>query len=186
MKLIIGLGNPEKKYKKTRHNIGWRAADIIIGKNAWKENKKFDALLSEIKINNTKIIVAKPLTYMNNSGITVQKISKYYKIKKQDILVICDDIDLLIGTLRLRESGSSGGHRGLQSVLSFLKTKNIARLKIGVAEKKSGKQSIASEKYILKQPSYEAEKIIKKSLKKIPEIIKYWIKGEKNASFNAL
>jgi len=182
MKLIVGLGNPGEEYSKTRHNTGFRALDILADKKNFKQDDKFNALILDTKINKTKVILAKPQTFMNNSGNAVGKIARYYKIKKEDILIIYDDIDLLIGTIRLRLDGSSGGHRGMDSVLHALRTEKIARLKIGIAEKKTGKQKTTSENYILKAPSKDAEKIIKKSLKQIPEIIFEWIKGAKKTT----
>lgn len=177
MKLIIGLGNPGEQYEKTRHNIGFVAVEVLSKKGEWKEKSKLNSLICETKIGSSKIILAKPQTFMNNSGGAVCKIAKFYKIKNQDILIACDDVDLMAGTIRLRDEGSDGGHKGLGSVLQSLKTKKIARLKIGVAEKKTGKQNIPSEKYILERPSEKAEKILKQSLKKIPEIVEFWIKG---------
>lgn len=175
MKLIIGLGNPGEEYKTTRHNTGFRAVDALVDKNNWKQDDKFNAEIADAKIGKAKVILAKPQTFMNKSGEAVGKIARYYKIKKDDILIIYDDIDLLTGTLRLRPSGSSGGHQGMQSVLGALKTEDVARLKIGIAEKKTGKQRVSSEDYILKPASKEGEKIIKKSLKKISEIIEQWL-----------
>ena len=181
--LIVGLGNPGKTYEKTRHNVGFFTLEILYKKlfgfhnfSEFKEEKKFKALVSK-KVPN-EIILAKPLTFMNNSGDAVGKIARFYKIKKQDILIIFDDIDLMIGTLRLRQEGSSGGHRGMESVIARLKTEKIARLKIGIAEKKAGKQRVSSEDYILKPASKDAEKILKKSLKQVPDIVEEWLVGE--------
>ena len=178
MKLIIGLGNPGEQYKNQRHNTGFRALDELADKKSFKQNDKFNALISDSKIGKSKVILAKPLTFMNNSGDAVGKIARFYKIKKQDILIIFDDIDLMIGTLRLRQEGSSGGHRGIESVIATLKTEKIARLKIGIAEKKAGKQRVSSEDYILKPASKDAEKILKKSLKQVPDIVEEWLVGE--------
>jgi PTH1 family peptidyl-tRNA hydrolase len=177
MKLIIGLGNPGEDYEKTRHNTGFRAVDVLADKDDWKMNDKFNAEIAEVKIGKSKIILAKPQTFMNKSGDAVGKITRYYKIKKEDILIIFDDIDLLTGTLRLRPDGSSGGHQGMQSVLTSLKSEKIARLKIGVAETKTGKQRISSEDYILKPASKAGEAKIKKSLKLTEEIIELWLSG---------
>jgi peptidyl-tRNA hydrolase, PTH1 family len=182
MKLVIGLGNPGKEYEKTRHNIGFVAVEILSQQKEWKEKSKFNSLICETKIGSSKIILAKPQTFMNNSGDATSKIAKFYKIKNQDILIICDDIDLMAGTLRLRQEGSNGGHKGLESVLLSLKTQKIARIKIGVAEKKTCKQNIPSEKYILKKPSEKTEKILKQSLKKIPEIVEFWARGGNNTT----
>ncbi|MBI1961404.1 MAG: aminoacyl-tRNA hydrolase [Parcubacteria group bacterium] len=177
MKLIIGLGNPGEKYEKTRHNTGFHAVDVLAGKNNWKASGKLNAEIAEIKIGKAKILLAKPQTFMNNSGQAAAKLARFYKIKKEDILVIYDDIDLVAGVLRLRPEGSSGGHQGMQSVLSSLKTDSIARLKIGIAEKSGGKQKISSENYVLKPPSKTAEAAIKKSLTLMPEVVEQWIAG---------
>jgi peptidyl-tRNA hydrolase, PTH1 family len=177
MKLIVGLGNPGKDYEKTRHNTGFRAVDVLVEKNDWKDIDKFNAEIAETKIEKSKVILAKPLTFMNKSGDAVGKIARYYKIKKEDILIVFDDIDLLVGTLRLRPDGSSGGHQGMQSILTSLKSDKIARLKIGVADQKTGKQRTSSEDYILKPASKGGELKIKKSLKLIPEIVNEWLSG---------
>ncbi|MAG29197.1 aminoacyl-tRNA hydrolase [bacterium] len=177
MKLIIGLGNPGKEYEKTRHNTGFRAVDVLVDKGDWKMNDKFNAEIAETKIGKSKTILAKPQTFMNKSGDAVGKIARYYKIKKENILIIFDDIDLLVGTLRLRPDGSSGGHQGMQSVLTSLKSDKIARLKIGVADQKAGKQRISSEDYILKPPSKSGEIKLKKSLKLVVDIIDEWLSG---------
>ncbi len=177
MKLIIGLGNPGAPYEKTRHNTGFHAVDVLAGKNKWKLSDKLNAEITETKIGKTKVTLAKPQTFMNNSGLAASKLARFYKIKREDILVIHDDIDLVAGTLRLRPVGSSGGHQGMQSVLSSLKSDNVARLKIGIAEKKGGKQKLASEDYVLKSPSKQAEATIKKSLKLVPELVESWIGG---------
>ncbi|MBI2050515.1 MAG: aminoacyl-tRNA hydrolase [Parcubacteria group bacterium] len=182
MKLIIGLGNPGKQYEKTRHNSGCMAVDVLAGKNKWKMADKFSAEIAEVKIGKAKILLAKPQTFMNNSGQAAGKLARFYKIKKEDILVIYDDIDLVAGVLRLRPSGSSGGHQGMQSVLSSLKTDSIARLKIGIAEKFGGKQKVSSENYVLKPPSKTAEAVIKKSLALVPEMVESWIGGAMNTT----
>jgi len=182
MKLIIGLGNPGEEHEKQRHNTGFLAVDTLADKKSFKQDDKLNALIADAKLGKSKVLLAKPQTFMNKTGDSAGKIARYYKIKKEDILIIYDDIDLLIGTLRLRPDGSSGGHQGMESILSALKTDKIARLKIGIAEKKAGKQRVSSEDYILKPPSKEGEKIIKKSLKKVPEIVEEWIAGTKTTT----
>ncbi len=185
MKLIIGLGNPGKQYEKTRHNSGFMAVDVLAGKTNWKAADKFQAEIRETKIEKHKVILAKPQTFMNNSGIAAAKLARFYKIKKEDILVIYDDIDLIVGTLRLRPEGSAGGHQGMQSVLQALKTEKIARLKIGIAEKSGGKQKVSSEDYVLKPPSKRAAETIKKSLALVPGIVEQWIGGAMTTTINA-
>lgn len=182
MKLIIGLGNPGEQYEKTRHNTGFRAVDVLAAHDGWKLSEKFSAEIAETKINNAKVLLAKPQTFMNNSGQAAAKLVRFYKIKKEDVLIIHDDIDLVVGTLRLRPHGSSGGHQGMQSVLSSLESETIARLKIGIAEKRGGKQKVSSESYVLAHPSKAAEATIKKSLALAPEVVERWIGGERTTT----
>jgi len=130
MKLVVGLGNPGKKYERTRHNVGFLvldalAKDLGIG---LKKNEQFHAISGA----STDVVLAKPQTFMNNSGLSVRAISKKHRIKPEDLLIVSDDLDMEIGKLRYREIGSSGGHRGLQSVIDQLKTNIFPRLKIGI------------------------------------------------------
>ena len=175
MKLIIGLGNPGSKYAPTRHNTGWRAVDVLAGNTKWQTDKKFRSQIVELNKDGAKIILAKPQTFMNESGQAVRLLTDYYKIPLTDVLVICDDIDLLLGETRWRGSGGSGGHNGLASVIAHLGTERFGRLRIGVAEEKTGKQDIPSEDYVLQPFSKNGEAIIKKSLATVPEIVKSWL-----------
>ena len=175
MKLIIGLGNPGKKYSSTRHNVGWRAVDILAGDAPWKESKKFNALLAELNLGGEKIMLAKPQTFMNKSGQAVQALASWYKVPLANILIIHDDLDLLAGTARLRTEGSSGGHNGLASIIESLATEKVSRLKIGIAEKQAGQQSVPAEVFVLQPPSSRAEAKIKKSLAEAPEIVRKWL-----------
>ncbi|MDZ4221562.1 MAG: aminoacyl-tRNA hydrolase, partial [Patescibacteria group bacterium] len=136
-------------------------------------------------VDGVKVMLAKPQTFMNNSGLAASKLARFYKIKKEDILIIYDDIDMVAGTLRLRHEGSDGGHRGLRSILQSLKSEKIARLKIGIAEKKGGKQRVSSEDYVLKPPSTSANGLIKKSLALVPEAVERWLNGEAAATLSA-
>jgi len=185
MKLIIGLGNPGDQYEKTRHNTGFHAVDILAGNDTWKMAGAFSAETIEMQIGKTKTLLAKPQTFMNNSGQVAAKLARFHKIKKEDVLIIYDDIDLIAGTLRLRPEGSSGGHQGMASILKSLKTEKISRLKIGIAEKLGGKQKIASEDYVLKPPSKSADAAIKKSLALVPKLVELWISGTATTTANA-
>lgn len=130
MKLIVGLGNPGKKYEKTRHNVGFLLLDYFLGDVIWQETS--DALVYEMKIGREKIIFVKPLSYMNISGIVVKKYLKYYKIPIENLLVIQDDIDIEIGKYKLKSHSSSGGHNGIQSIIDYLNSTDFLRIKIGV------------------------------------------------------
>jgi PTH1 family peptidyl-tRNA hydrolase len=123
VKLVVGLGNPGKEYEKTRHNVGWWVLDEVskeLGISFSRE--KFNSLYGETKLNGEKVFFLKPLTYMNRSGESVSRFARFFKIEPKDILVIYDDLDLPLGKVRLRLKGSSGGHRGVQSVIESLGT----------------------------------------------------------------
>ena len=132
MKLIVGLGNPDRQYLNTFHNLGFMAADKvakIFGVDFNKE--KFRAMIAEIGSGDSKIIIAKPTTYMNLSGESVREIAAFYKIDSKDILIIYDDFDLIKGFIRIRESGSAGTHNGMRNVIKELGTENFPRVRIG-------------------------------------------------------
>lgn len=134
MKLIVGLGNPDKKYDKTRHNVGFMVIDNYTGSNGY--SSKFNALYKEVNINGEKVLFIKPQTYMNNSGESVIKFVNYYNIDLCDILVVQDDIDLNMGKFRVKFNSSDGGHNGIKSIINCLGSKEFARLKIGVRNEK--------------------------------------------------
>ena len=139
MKVIIGLGNPGKKYEKTRHNIGFIAIDSLRKKlNISDEREKFQALISEKNIDGEKVIFLNPQTFMNLSGNSVIEIVNFYKLdSKKDIIVIYDDMDLPFGDIRIREKGSSGGHNGIKSIISHIGEEFI-RIKCGIGAKEKG------------------------------------------------
>lgn len=133
--LIAGLGNPGKKYHETRHNIGFMVVDFLADKFNKKFKKNVDTFRSAVfEYNSEEIILLKPTTYMNLSGIAVALGIRYYDIVLSNLLVICDDIDLKFGTIRIRAKGSDGGQKGLRSIISNLETKDFARLRIGVGD----------------------------------------------------
>lgn len=132
-KLIVGLGNPGARYEKTRHNIGWMALDAFAKKAGVEIMKSgFKGLYGEHKYWSEKVILLKPLTFMNLSGESVGPAAHFYKIDPAEILVVYDDMDLPTGKLRVRESGSAGGHNGMKSLIEVLGTQEFPRLRIGV------------------------------------------------------
>ncbi|MCJ7856222.1 aminoacyl-tRNA hydrolase [Lachnospiraceae bacterium NSJ-143] len=139
MKLIVGLGNPGKDYSGTRHNIGFAVIDEMSREYSIDVNKgKFKGVLGEGRIGGQKVLLLKPLTYMNLSGESVREVCDFYKIPVEDIIIIYDDISLPVGGLRIREKGSAGGHNGVKSIIAHLKTDEFARIKIGVGSKPDG------------------------------------------------
>lgn len=131
MRLVVGLGNPGRQYIQTRHNVGFMVVDKIIAGTSlkWELRPSWGASVAKYK----NVLYLKPMTYMNLSGSAVMVVSKYYKIPPADLLVIYDDKDLPLGTVRFRTQGSAGGHRGMQSIIGCLGTTEIARLKVGIA-----------------------------------------------------
>ena len=174
--LIVGLGNPEPKYDKTRHNIGFDAVDELA--KVWqldlKENKRFQGLFAEgVAAGGKKIRLLKPLTYMNRSGQSVRAVTDWYKLKPQSVLVVYDDMDLPVGRLRIRFTGSAGGHNGMKSIISHLGSKDFPRLRIGIGKSGGGKETVShvlgkfapAENKIVEEVLYVSVKAIELSLK---------------------
>jgi peptidyl-tRNA hydrolase, PTH1 family len=137
MKLIVGIGNPDKKYDFTRHNIGFSILDYYAKcYNVSFDKKKFNGLYAEFLVDGEKVLLLKPLSYVNLSGNVVKSYVDYFNIDVSDILIISDDLDMDFGKIRLRLSGSSGGHNGLRSIENCLGTKNYKRLKFGISNDK--------------------------------------------------
>jgi PTH1 family peptidyl-tRNA hydrolase len=138
MKLIVGLGNPDPEYQQTRHNIGFSFLDYVAKKidaNDFADDKKLNALVSKSKIDKFPVVLAKPLSYVNKSGEVVSKLAKFYKVKAKDIIVVQDDLDIEFGSFKNSFDKNSGGHKGINSIIKNLKTKEFYRLRIGVAVK---------------------------------------------------
>lgn len=136
MVIIAGLGNPEKKYDKTRHNIGFRLLDTLADRHHIDvAEKKHKGLIGKGVIAGEKVILVKPQTYMNLSGECIREVADYYKVAPEDILVLFDDIDLAPGTIRIRKKGSAGGHNGIKSIIAHLNSDNFPRLKFGVGDR---------------------------------------------------
>ena len=139
MKLIAGLGNPTKEYDGTRHNIGFMAVDALAREyRSTVDTLKHKALIGKGMIEGQKVILAKPVTYMNLSGEAVRAIAEYYKIPPEDIMIIYDDTTLDVGRMRIRKKGSAGGHNGIKSIIAHLGTTEFPRIKIGIGAKREG------------------------------------------------
>ncbi len=167
--IIVGLGNIGKEYEKTHHNIGFMMIDKIAKVNhiTFKLEKKFQALVGEYIYKGQKHLLIKPTTYMNNSGLAVKAIMDYYKADPCELFVLYDDLDLPTGTIRIRKSGSSGGHNGIKSIIQALQTETFARLRVGIAKK----QEMDTISYVLAKFTKEEMVLIDKVLEKIPRLI---------------
>lgn len=162
MKLIVGLGNPGKEYQNTKHNLGFMFIDYLESKYNLANEKKFkNSKVLETKINEEKIILAKPQTYMNLSGKAVVELKNWYKLENKDILIIYDDFDILFGNVKFREKGSAGTHNGMKDVLNKLSSVEIPRLRIGTGGLKKEKEEVIS---------FVLSKFTKKQLEEIDDI----------------
>jgi PTH1 family peptidyl-tRNA hydrolase len=184
MKLIVGLGNPGGRHAKSRHNLGFMVIDALFKdystpKDGFKEEKKFQSQIAEIvwqpkKRKEEKVILVKPLTFMNGSGAAVLLISKFYKIKPEDVWIIHDEVDLPLGAMKIRLGGSSAGHKGVESILEHLKTDKFWRFRLGIGpqrEKTSGKHLRPIDDFVLgefgEHERGKAREIIKKTKKAV-------------------
>lgn len=161
--LVLGLGNPGDAYKNTRHNAGFMVVDALAEEFSVScEKKKFDALLGRGKIDGAEVILAKPMSYMNRSGVPACGIMNYFGISARDMVVIHDDIDLGFGRIKIKEKGGHGGHKGIKSLTDTLGSSEFSRLRIGMGRPDAGKD-VAD--YVLGRFSHEESKIL-------PEIIR--------------
>lgn len=134
--MLVGLGNPGLKYERTRHNVGFRAIDLLCSQRGCRADRlRLKALTGFCELGGQKVLLVKPMTYMNLSGQAVRPLADYYKIPPEHILVIFDDVSLPVGKLRVRPDGSAGGHNGAKSLIAELGTQNFPRIRVGVGEK---------------------------------------------------
>lgn len=142
--VIVGLGNPESKYDRTRHNAGFMAIDKLCEKYEVRLSKmKFKAIYNTAEIDSMRIMLVKPQTYMNNSGESVSEILRFYKIGLDKLIVLCDDISLDVGKLRIRAKGSDGGQRGVRSIIELVGSQDFTRIKIGIGNKPNPNYDLA-------------------------------------------
>lgn len=167
MKIIVGLGNPGEKYEKNRHNVGFLIVDSInkimpLPFSDFSFNKKFNADISERTLDDKKFIFAKPQTFMNASGESVQKILSYYKLTPEDLIVIHDDLDIEIGNYKIQKDVRSVGHNGVESIINQLGTQNFTRVRVGV-EKQGGRKerNIPGEDFVLQNFTSEDLEMIR-------------------------
>ena len=163
--LIVGLGNPGQKYEHTRHNMGFLTVDLLAEKAGVKLNKvKFKAAYNILNFAGCKCLVMKPQTYMNLSGEAVREAVQFYKIPADHVLVIYDDISLPVGKLRVRPSGSAGGHNGIKNIIAHLGTQEVPRVKIGVGAPSGGGDEMID--WVIGAPSQAERKILAESFEK--------------------
>lgn len=173
MKLIVGLGNPGREYELTRHNIGFMAIDELAKRwNISLNEKKFKGLFGAGFVNGEKVILLKPLTYMNLSGESIRPLMDYYKIDVEDFVVLYDDLDIPVGKLRLRMKGSAGGHNGVKSTISHLGTQEFQRIRMGIDRPKNGMKVVD---YVLGRFTSEEIPDVNHSIEKAADACEEWL-----------
>ena len=175
MYIIIGLGNPEPEYSNTRHNMGFDVINKLAKENDISLNRtKFNAIYGTGIIEGEKVILIKPQTFMNNSGESVIEFVNLYKEPLENVIVIYDDMDTDIGTIRIRAKGGPGSHNGMKSMVSCLNSENFSRIRIGIG-RPSGEYDRID--YVIGQIDEEEKKILEQGQNEAVEAIKYWIKN---------
>ena len=175
MYIVAGLGNPGLAYRKSRHNAGFHALDALskrLSIRVWKRG--FSGIYGEGKVSGERVVLVKPQTYMNLSGDCLQKLMHFYKARPEDVIVMYDDIDLPLGSLRIRLNGSAGTHNGMRSVLSCLNSQNVPRVRIGVG-RNTGEDL---KDYVLKKPTAEEQKAILEAASQAAEAVEMILKGQ--------
>lgn len=183
MKIIVGLGNPGPKYAETRHNIGFKILDQLSQDLSLpKQERKAKCILNIGTYNDIDVVLVKPRTFINNSGIAIKYIMDRFKVTKEDILIIYDDVALPVGKIRIRENGSSGGHNGIKSIIDALQTSIFQRLRIGVGSPNN--DSIDMINWVLGKFNNEDKKIINNCVADCSEIVKFWMTNDINTTMN--
>lgn len=181
MKLIVGLGNPGQEYKKTRHNTGFMVLDKLSDKlNVNINNSKFKGEYTKFKYKGEDVILLKPMTYMNNSGESIEALMHFFKIKREDLLVVYDDLDLPVGKLRLRVGGSSGGHNGIKSIIQHVGGQDFKRIRIGIEKD----PIIPVVDYVLGKFSKQQEPLIEKGINNAVEAIIMYLETDFSRTMN--
>ncbi len=184
MKLVVGLGNPEERYANTRHNLGFEVANKLVDSlqgtgDSWKNNEKLKSQICKLKTENCELVIAKPQTFMNKSGIAVKLLTTYYKIPTTDVIIIHDELDLPLGKIKVRMGGAAAGHHGVESIIEALGTDQFIRVRLGIGPFQS-----SAEKFVL-EPFMHSEKaqvkhMIKQALKALDELLEKGLEYAQN------
>lgn len=182
MKVVVGLGNPGLKYWSTRHNVGFEVLACLARRHDMAGPQiKFEAEVVEARIGEEKILLAAPQTYMNASGRSVRRLVDFYRLPLEDLLVVCDDMNLDVGQLRWRRSGSSGGQRGLEDIINHLGTQDFARLRIGIGR---APNHMDAADYVLSRFRGEDVETIEQAVQLAGDGVEMWIGQGLDASMN--
>ncbi len=183
MKAVVGLGNPGEGYKNTRHNLGFMAVDALLehfGKRP-KADLKTKSQKIKVHFKREEVVLCKPQTYMNLSGDCVKKLAEEYRLCPTDILVVCDDIHVALGRIKLKAKGSAGGHKGLQAIIHSLRTEDFPRLRVGIAPEDSLRDL---SEYVVSRFSAKEKGIIQNAVITAKEAVLYWLEYGIEAAMN--
>ena len=181
--LVVGLGNPGDKYENTRHNVGFLTIDHIAGEQRVPVQKlKYRALTNTVELGGAKVLLMKPVTYMNLSGEAVGEAARFYKIPTDHVLVISDDVSLPIGKLRIRKGGSAGGHNGLKNIIQHLGTDQFPRVRVGVGQKPHPDYDLAD--WVLGKFQGEDKKVMDEAVKRAADAVECILKEGADRAMN--
>lgn len=181
--LVVGLGNPDKKYERTRHNAGWLALDYIADKYGCNVNKiKYKSLVGNCTIGDAKVMLMKPTTYMNNSGQAVVEAMNFYKIPPEKVIVIFDDISLDVGKMRIRSKGSDGGQKGMRSIIYLSGSDKFPRIKIGIGAKPNSNWDLAD--WVLSKFTDDEFKMLNQMFDDAAKAVELIIDGKTDRAMN--
>ncbi len=183
IKLIVGLGNPGQQYEKTRHNAGFLFLDYLAGNASWSNEPKFHGVLVKLMIGNNKVLLLKPHTFMNKSGLSVGAVARYYKVGIDEMLVVHDELDLSAGVVKLKKGGGHAGHNGLRDIISNLAGRDFYRLRFGVGRPSSGK-NVAD--FVLSNSSKMETEGLMKAFDKVYSFIPKLVAGDVDMVMNDL
>jgi peptidyl-tRNA hydrolase, PTH1 family len=183
MKLIVGLGNPGPEYERTRHNIGWQVVDAFAAKFriAIAKHEK-NSMTGEGRVAGGSVVVAKPLTYMNLSGDAVKLLMNAYVESASDLIIVYDDVDLPLGKLRIRPSGSSGTHNGMRSIVDALGVENFPRLRVGVKGARYGENRLRD--YVLDEFDPDEAEVVKDAITRAVDALFLFVRGDLKRAMN--
>jgi PTH1 family peptidyl-tRNA hydrolase len=184
MRLLVGLGNPGAQYEHTRHNVGFRVVDMLAAHDGWQWERRKRVMLANGTIGSEKVVLVKPLTYMNNSGEAVGELVHWYKLQPEDLLVIYDELDLPIGKVRLRAKGSTGGHNGLANIVHHLHTNQFPRLRVGIG--RPGNHRMETINYVLGIPPTDERIVLEIGEKRAAEAVPLIIQKGLETAMNSI
>lgn len=183
MKLVVGLGNPGRQYAETRHNVGFRVVDEVARRakvEIDRFDRDFESLVAEAGVAGERVLLAKPQTYMNLSGKAVVAIQRFYKVDLTDVLIVSDDLDLEVGQIRLRPSGSAGGQKGLGDILGRLGTQDVPRMRMGIGKVHRS----ATVEYVLSRFSPDEREIMDHTVVVAADAVECWVRDGMSAAMN--